>query len=59
MIRENTYDKFINLILKFCNWHFRNTISGTIDPQFLFMVDDGWLHLSGYINLQNTYIWGT
>lgn len=54
----NTYDKFINLNL--------HSVTGILEilsiAQLilsLFMVDDGWSHLSGYINFQNTFNWGT
>jgi hypothetical protein len=35
----------------------KNVHDGLIDPQLLFITDEAYFHLSGYVNIQNTRIW--
>jgi inhibitor of nuclear factor kappa-B kinase subunit alpha len=35
----------------------KNVHDGLVDPQLLFITDEAYFHLSGYVNSQNTRIW--
>jgi hypothetical protein len=43
--------------IRFCNWMLKNVHDGLVDPQLLFIADEAYFHLSGYVNSQNTRIW--
>jgi hypothetical protein len=43
--------------IRFCNWMLKNVYDGLVDPQLLFITDEAYFHLSGYVNIQNTRIW--
>jgi hypothetical protein len=42
--------------IRFCNWMLKNMHDGLVDPQLLFITDEAYFHLSGYVNSQNTRI---
>jgi hypothetical protein len=35
----------------------KNVHDGLVDPQLLFITDEAYFHLSGYVNSQHTRIW--
>jgi hypothetical protein len=43
--------------IRFCNWMLKNMHDGLVDPQLLFITDEAYFHLSGYVNSQSTRIW--
>lgn len=45
--------------VNFCREMLRSVHDGNVDPSLLFMSDEAWFHLSGYVNSQNTRYWDT
>jgi hypothetical protein len=43
--------------IRFCKWMLKNVHDGLVDPQLLFITDEAYFHLSGYVNSQSTRIW--
>jgi hypothetical protein len=46
-------------IVHFCIRFLQSVIEGEIDQQFTFFSDEAWLHLQGYINMQNNRYWSS
>jgi hypothetical protein len=40
------------------NWHFSDTDKGNVDPHLIFMMDETWFQLNGYIKLTQHMPWG-
>jgi hypothetical protein len=40
--------------IQFCNWLLKNVHDRLIDHQLLFLTDEAYFHLSGYVNCKNT-----
>jgi hypothetical protein len=45
--------------IHFCRWTLQCVHDGTVDLILLFMSDEAWFHLSGFVNAQNTCHWDT
>lgn len=45
--------------ITYCNWFFQHVADGILDPQLLFVTDEAWFHLNGYVNSQNNRYWAT
>jgi hypothetical protein len=41
----------------FCNWMLKNVHGGLVNSQLLFITNEAYFHLSGYVNARNTRIW--
>jgi hypothetical protein len=42
--------------IQVCNQMLKNVHNELVDPQLLFITDEAYFHLSGYVNSQNTQI---
>jgi hypothetical protein len=44
--------------VNFCQWLLNMIAEGLLEP-LMFMTDEEWFHLSGYVNSQNSRYWAT
>jgi hypothetical protein len=45
--------------INFCRWTLQCVHDGSVDATLLFVSDDAWFHLSGFVNAQNSRHWDT
>jgi hypothetical protein len=44
-------------MIRVCNLMLKNVHDGLLDPQLLFVTDEAYFHVSGYVNYQKKQIW--